>query len=227
MRSFLQRPISWLALLCAVASAGLWGWSRRLPDSHWESSEKIAAALPTPANTEPTQPADDSRSEPTPTPSALAETKAPEPAPKPAALASPTTPLDANLAGPLPERANPTAAPSTQPSPAAALIPPAPLDLAEIAKQPELWPPQVLLLTSVRFPVILKGMNVGNVQVPPGRAVLLRKVAPDGTVEIELPGSQAMKTEVKAQSTDLIARAQALAAARKNTTQEPPTPQSR
>ncbi|MEI6560717.1 MAG: hypothetical protein WCO68_01365 [Verrucomicrobiota bacterium] len=232
---FFQRPISWLALFCAVSSAGLWIWSRRLPDSHWESSEKIALALPSPANTEsaaatgaePAQPSNESPSEPTPapasTPAALAETRVPEPTPSPAAAASPAPP-DANLAGPLPVQTEPAASPPSQPSPAAGLIPPASLDVAEIAKQPELWPKQVLLLASVRFPVILNGMNIGNVQVPPGRAVFLRKVHPDGTVEIELPGTQASLAKVKAQSTDLVSRTQALATARKNAAQETPAP---
>ena len=139
-------------------------------------------------------------------------------APAPESVTPPPTPTDTPLAGPLPEKSEPAApaAPAAPPSPAAAILPPAPLDLAEIARQPALWPKQVLLLASVRFPVILNSVNVGNVQVQPGRAVILHKVNPDGTVEIELPGTQASRTKIKAEATDLLPRAQTLAAARKN-----------
>lgn len=92
----------------------------------------------------------------------------------------------------------------------------------EIAKQPHLWPRQVLLRSSVRFAVIIKGMNAGNIQVPAGRPVNLRKVDLDGTVEIELPGSQGSVTKVKEQDTDLVARVNAGAAAREKASFGPP-----
>ena len=114
-----------------------------------------------------------------------------DPTPTPAAPVAETTPT-------------PAAPPETAPPPA---LPPAPaLGVSDIAKQPELWPKQVLLRASVRFPVILKGVNVGNIQVPSGSPVLLHKVNPDETVEIELRGAQ---TKVKAELTDLVDRVRA------------------
>jgi ribosomal protein L24 len=93
----------------------------------------------------------------------------------------------------------------------AAAATPVNLEMGDIARQPKLWPPQVILIRTQRFPVIIKGVNVGSVQVPAGRPVTLRKVNPDGTLEIEFQGSPA---KVKAQATDLAARAAALAASR-------------
>lgn len=227
MRKFFQSPISWLAIFCAALSAGLWEWSRCLPESTWESS----ASLPSPAAEpvpEPTPPLNAGPSETAPasasTPT-LAETNPPEPTPADRAAIAPTPaastprPSDAELACPPPGHAETTASPPPSPTPATpSVIPTAPLDIAEIARQPQLWPRQVILLASVRFPVILKGVNVGNIQVPPGRPVLLRKVDLDGSVEIELQGSQ---TKVKAQATDILARAQAIEAARKSATLPP------
>jgi hypothetical protein len=86
------------------------------------------------------------------------------------------------------------------------------LEIADIAKQPQLWPKQVVLNAAVRFPVIMNGVNVGNMQLPAGRAVNLRKVYPDGTIDIELQGSQ---IKVTAQTTDVLARARAVAARQK------------
>jgi len=77
------------------------------------------------------------------------------------------------------------------------------MEIADIAKQPSLWPKQIVILVPVRFPVVLNGVNIGNIQVPPHSAVVLQKVNPDGTVMIERQGSQA---KVKAQETDLSAR---------------------
>jgi len=236
MRKFFQSPISWLAVFCAVLSAGLWEWSRRLPESNWESSAAVSLPSPTaePGPTtgpEPTTPlnADPSEAAPAPTSTpALAEVSPPAPTPSatetvaaatPTPAASTPPPSDAELAGPLPAHAETAATPPPSPTPpTASIVPDAPLDLGEIARQPQLWPRQVVLLASVRFPVILKGVNVGNIQVPPGRPVLLRKVDLDGSVEIELQGSL---TKVKAQTTDILARAQAIAAARKSAA---PTP---
>ena len=239
MRAFFQSPIAWFALFCAALSAGLWDWSRRLPDCHWETTDSpsagAAVAFAPATGSEPALPPDNSPGETPPTsPPAQAAATPPQPAPAPTpdpaatAAAVPTPepsatpppaapPSDAALAGPLPT--NPEPAPSAPP--AAAVVPPAPLDLAEIARQPALWPRQVVLLVSVRFPVILNGVNVGNIQMPSGRAVLLRKVNLDGTVEIELQGSQTSHARVKAQATDLLARAQAVAASRKATAPAP------
>lgn len=66
-------------------------------------------------------------------------------------------------------------------------------------------------MTTVSFPVILNGINRGNIQLPAGRAVTLRKVNPDGTVELEMQGAMA---KVNAQATDVLARARATAAAK-------------
>ena len=104
---------------------------------------------------------------------------------------------------PAPAAVEPVATATPQPTP------PPPLTVEDIARQPQLWPKQLLLLTSARFPVVLNGVNVGNVLVPAGSAVILRKVNPEGTVEIELRGS---KATVKAEATDLAARARVLAA---------------
>lgn len=138
---------------------------------------------------------------PTPEPSpVVAETTpaapiaTPEPSPQPS---------EAELAGPLPEHS-----PGETVSAAAT---PVNLEIGDIARQPQLWPPQVILMSTQRFPVVIKGVNVGNVQVPAGRPVILRKVNPDGTLEIEFQGSPA---KVKAQATDLVVRATALAASR-------------
>ena len=247
MRNFFHNPTSWLAVFCALLSAGLWAWTRRLPETTWESSVAVspspsAAETVRTTGTEPMPPAttdaDETAPASTPAPP-LAEATPPQPTPEPTpvaatvAAASPTPsptptppaakPPEADLAGPLPANPGNAAPPSSpqptaQPTPAAAILPPAPLDLSEIAQQPELWPRQIVLLASVRFPVILNGVNVGNVQVPPGSAVLLRKVGADGTVEIERQGS---RTKVQATSTDLLARAQALAAAHKAATPAP------
>ncbi|MCX6966199.1 MAG: hypothetical protein NTZ46_00185 [Verrucomicrobia bacterium] len=229
MRLFFQSPMGWFALFCAALSAGLWDWSRRLPECHWETSasasgviESVPASSPEPAlenSPGETTPAvvEISTASPTPAPVASATPKAELPA-----APRPTPPPVLDATGPLPKNPEPTAsAAQPTPSPAASLIPPAPLDLAEIARQPELWPPQVVLLASVRFPVILKGVNVGNIQMPPGRAVLLRKVNVDGTVEIELQGSQTAHAKVQAQTTDILVRAQALAAGRKSAAPAP------
>lgn len=152
---------------------------------------------------------------------------APDPLPKaaPASRPSPTPlPTEAELAGPLPqhspeELASPpqTIPPTTAAQPTATSS----LTLAEIARQPELWPKQVILLASVRFPAILKGVNVGNIQVPAGRLALVRKVNVDDTIDLELPGSQGATAKVKAQATDLIVRAQALASSKEKATQAP------
>ena len=110
--------------------------------------------------------------------------------------------------------ADAAASPAQTPPPAPAATPeptPAPLQIAEVAGQPQLWPKQVVLTTSVNFPVILNGINRGNIQLPAGRAVNLRKVNPDGTVELDLQGAM---TKVNAQVTDVLARARATAAAK-------------
>lgn len=209
-----------------MASAGLWGWSRRLPESIWESS--TTAPLPSPE----VEPKLAMGPEPTPPPPSVSETAAPpDSTPAPAETSAPVrvpteipptaaTPIPPNrppseeeLAGPLPAAADPAASHSNPPAAPISVIPAAQLDIGEIARQPQLWPRQIVLLAPARFPVILNGVNVGNVQLPSGRAVILRKVDADGFVEIELQGSL---TKVKAQATDIVARAQAMAAAKKS-----------
>ena len=51
MHKFPQSPLFWLAILCAALSAGLWNWSRRLPESNWESTASLSpsATEPDPA----------------------------------------------------------------------------------------------------------------------------------------------------------------------------------
>lgn len=183
-------------------------------------------------------------SAPTPaTHTTAAASPAAVPATPPSPSPTPRPPSDAELAGPLPQHSRgESAAPALGTGPSVPIPPPsdtavatnaptvapvathpllpAPLDLASLAQQPERWPRQVLLLAPVRFPVILKGVNAGTIQAPAGSPVLLRKINPDGSVEIELPppsppGSIA---KVKAQLTDLLARARATAAAQANPT---------
>lgn len=236
MSKFFAPPF-WLPVICALLSAGMWIWSRHLPESVWESSR--AKIPPSPQLAE-TAPAPTPAPTPAPSPEPVVEAPAPpaKPAPAPAlpatATASPSAtppptsptpnpaprPTDAELAGPLPQHAPEEVAPASS-SPAPSVVPSAPLDLADIARQPQLWPRQVVLLTSVRFSVVLKGVNVGNVQIPAGRGVLLRKVNPDGTVEIELQESPGSQAKVKAQATDLLARARALAGAKEKAVPSP------
>lgn len=240
MHPTLPSRLALLTLGCALLSAALWVWSRGLPEPNWESST-VASALaatptPSPAEAVAVAPAPSStpkpklKSKPKPKPAPVI----PDPTPvvaeatpiEPVPSATPTTPeptpviaeatpaatpatpepsprpTDAELAGPLPEH-------SPGEAPATAAAPPVPLEIGDIARQPRLWPPQVILLRTQRFPVVIKGVNVGNVQVPAGRPVTLRKVNTDGTLEIEFQGSPA---KVKAQATDLEARAAALAA---------------
>lgn len=162
-----------------------------------EAAAPVAVEAPSP---EPTVPP----VTPTPDPSpVVAAAATPEATPKPV----PPRPSDAELAGPLPEHSPGeavSAAAARTPAPAARL------EIADIARQPRLWPREVVLAASQRFPVVLNGVNVGNVQVPAGRSVLLRKVNADGTLEIEFQGAVA---KVKARATDLIERAMARAAA--------------
>ncbi|MEI8235062.1 MAG: hypothetical protein WCH57_10315 [Verrucomicrobiota bacterium] len=230
MRPLHANPASWLALLCVLASAGLWVWSRRIPPSAWETTAPLATNVPavSPAAS------DDAPGEEPPPPSPAEPTAAASPGVSPTAdtpavavipstppppTPSPTpSPSDAELAGPLPQHsADESAAPTPQPAASAPPAPPAPpllptsLDLASLSRQPERWPRQVVLLAAVRFPVILKGVNAGNIQVPAGSPVLLRKVNPDGSVEIELPAAPGSIAKVKAQNTDLLARAGAAA----------------
>jgi len=247
MHRFLQSPAVWMAIFCALVSAGFWGWSRCIPDSLWEFSKPVAHSSPAadvvPASAAETPaplatPAESTvavapTSEPSPTtPAAPAEVPAPTTAPSPdaptVAAATATKPVsppsDAELAGPLPEKSPAETAPATPvaqaspPAPAVAATPAPPLELADIAKQPQFWPKQVFLLAAVKFPVVLKGVNVGTMLLPPGRPVTLRKVNPDGSVEIELQGAQ---TKVSAQTTDVLARARAVAAAAQKTAPAP------
>ena len=236
MHPMLPRRLVLLTTGCAVLSAVLWGWSRGLLEPNWESSAAPLALAPMPepspairvAATSAPKPKPKSKPAPpkivpSPTPALVQATPVepipsapPLPAPEPspvvaeampgASLATPMPaprPSEAGLAGPLPEH--------SPGEPAVAAATPASLDIDEIARQPQLWPPQVILVSAQRFPVVIKGVNVGNVQVPAGRAVTLRKVNADGTLEIEFQGSPA---KVKAQATDLAARAAALAASR-------------
>ena len=69
-------------------------------------------------------------------------------------------------------------------------------------------------MTTVSFPVILNGINRGNIQLPAGREVNLRKVNPDGTVELEMQGAMGATTKVNAQATNDLARARDIAAAK-------------
>ena len=89
-----------------------------------------------------------------------------------------------------------------------------PFDVPDIAKDPQLWPKQVVLIIPVRFSVIKNGVIAGNFQMPQGRTVLLRQVYADGTVLLELPEIPGTQAKVKAQATDLLARARMLAEAR-------------
>ena len=234
MHPMLPRRLVLLTTGCAVLSAVLWGWSRGLLEPNWESSAAPLALAPMPepspairvAATSAPKPKPKSKPAPpkivpSPTPALVQATPVepissapPTPEPSPvvaeatpgAPLSTPTPtprPSEAGLSGPLPEH--------SPGEPAVAAATPASLDIDEIARQPQLWPPQVILVSAQRFPVVIKGVNVGNVQVPAGRAVTLRKVNADGTLEIEFQGSPA---KVKAQATDLAARAAALAASR-------------
>ena len=125
-------------------------------------------------------------------------------APTSAAVSPAAAPAIPDIEGPLPT-SDPVApaAPQTSPALVAPPVPQTALDPQAIARQPQLWPRQVLLQSPVRFPVFINGREVGNVQLPRGAAVLLRKVRLDGTVEIERQGSYA---NVPPQATDLVAR---------------------
>ena len=230
MHPTLPSRLALLTLGCALLSVALWVWSRGLPEPNWETSTAPLALAPAPAPSPTAAVAAVPTPEPNPVPAVVpsptpvvAETTplepvptappTPEPSPvvaetPPAATPVPPEPSprpsDAELAGPLPEH-------SPGEVVAAASATPVNLEIGDIARQPKLWPPQVILIRTQRFPVIIKGVNVGSVQVPAGRPVTLRKVNPDGTLEIEFQGSPA---KVKAQATDLAARATALAASR-------------
>lgn len=223
----LPSRLALLTLGCALLSAAFWSWSRGLSEPNWESSSaalapmpesSTVAAVPTPTPKPKPKPI---KKAPSPTPALVqatpdvpmpSATPTPEPFPvvaeaTPAAPIAtpepPPRPSDAELAGPLPEH--------SPGETAVAAVTPTNLDIGDIARQPQLWPPQVILVSTQRFPVVIKGVNVGNVQVPAGRPVTLRRVNLDGTLEIEFQGSPA---KVKAQATDLVARATALAASR-------------
>ncbi|XHR29536.1 MAG: hypothetical protein ACFUZC_03060 [Chthoniobacteraceae bacterium] len=220
------RPF-WPALVCAALSGALWIWSRQLPESTWEKSGPVAATpavgLP-PAESAAPAASPDPHPEvpsptptPTPTPSALASAS-PTPAPEEAAIddtqaapsATPSAPTpvptprpsEEELLGPLPQHSNDELAARASATPEAAL------SLADIARNPRLWPKQVVLLVPVHFAVMSNGVLSGNLQMPAGRAVTLKQVYPDGSVLLEIPGAQA---KTKAQATDLLARARLLA----------------
>ena len=227
-------PLFWLAVFCAILGGGIWSWSSRLPEAVWESSTATALPLPTPSAAPAITPdatpisTPDAKPAPvveaTPSPQPVAPDAAPVASPAPAPASSPDSSAEAAVSpapSPVPAPApSPAEMTVTAPTPAPAAVepvatatpqptPPPPLTVEDIARQPQLWPKQLLLLTSARFPVVLNGVNVGNVLVPAGSAVILRKVNPEGTVEIELRGS---KATVKAEATDLAARARVLAA---------------
>ena len=211
------RPF-WPPFVCAVLSGALWFWSRQLPESSWEKSGPVSptpvlSALPVASESTPPTPAPEEHPVvPSPTPVAVASSD-PSPSPDesaPVAQATPSAtpsaptpaptprPSEEDLLGPLPQHSQEelAARASATPEPA--------LSLAEIARNPQLWPKQVVLLVPVRFAVMSNGVLAGNLQMPAGRAVMLKQVNSDGSVLLEIPGAQA---KTKAQATDVIARA--------------------
>lgn len=211
-------PLARLAILCALLSVGFWIWSNRQPKPNWETSGPIASvplpapapsAVPAPAAATPTSAPETASATPVPPPTPV--DAAPSPAPAPVVSAETPAPTDT-----APPASTPEPPPSAEPTPA-----PAPLEIADLARQPQLWPKQVLLVAPVRFNVIMQGKAMGSILVPARRPVILRKINPDGTVEIQYQSNTAI---TKHQDTDLLPRARA--AALEKPAANPPAPSS-
>lgn len=230
----MQKPTSpllpWLVGLCGIVAAGLLYWSH-----HDNSALKIPPDFESPAPQATGTTGGPSPSPVSANPSPLASTgsssavaSAASPAPSSSPTPSPTPlPSDAELAGPLPTKepetnsSTPLAPPLPEPSASPQLTPApqvAPTDAATLAQQPQFWPPRITLVVPVKFPVFINGREAGNIQPPGGTVVNLRKVFPDGTVEVE---DQGLVTKVPAKSTDLLIRAQAAAT---SAAAKPPAP---
>ncbi len=227
MRQSKGNPLPLVVLLCAVLSGGLILWSRNNPPPAQTSTPapahsgeappaSLAASTPaeTPAPAAAATPADTAAPGNPPPSSPPSPPIAAETASSPAPVAPP--PSDAELAGPLPTSQSqtpnsPAASPPSAPAPATEL------NLATLAQQPQLWPQRVTLAAAVRFPVFINGVEAGNMQVPRGTPVSLRKVQPDGQVEIEYQNSRIL---AKAEMTDL----QALLHAKANQPAPSPSP---
>jgi hypothetical protein len=134
------------------------------------------------------------------TPPVVAESTPPPATPEPA-TPRPATPKPIVQATPTPPPEVAVATPAPTPVP----IPP-PLDIATVARTPALWPPQVLLLQPVTFPVVLNGRPVGEVKVAAGTAVRVLRVGTQQT-EVEY---QSNKHIIPVASTDLMPRALAI-----------------
>ena len=209
MPKTLQSLPARLAIFFAVLSAGFWLWSARLPKSEWESS--TTATLPCPPTPTPVLPTPGKKA-PEGAPPAVAKltpaASAPSPSPphgEPVPIAPPVPAEDVSTSA-LPQAPASPGGEAIASAPAVAAATPALLEIGDIAKQPRLWPRQVLTLVPINFPVIINGVNSGSVRAPAGSPVVLRKVNADGTVEIELRGLQ---TTVKASDTDVLKRARA------------------
>lgn len=218
-----------LPLLCVLLSGALWAWLRQIPAEDWEltgtatppatialaaaSPEALPKASPKP-KAAPKAPASSPspkaspkgtpQASPSPAPASPSPSQEAKETPQPTPTPSPT-PTETELLGPLPTH--------TQEE-IAARAAATPFEVPDVAKDPQLWPKQVVLIMPVRFSVIKNGVIAGNFQMPQGRSVLLRQVYPDGTVLLELPEIPGTQAKVKAQATDLLARARALAEAR-------------
>jgi len=83
-------------------------------------------------------------------------------------------------------------------------------------------------LEVVDGPTVAVGAQVGTMKVPAGRAVMLRKVNPEGTVDVVLTDASGSGAQVEVKFTDLLARAKQLAvakAAAKNAEEKIESPQ--
>jgi len=93
-----------------------------------------------------------------------------------------------------------------------------PLELAAVVRTPALWPPQVILVQAVSFPIVLNGRVAGEAKVPAGTTLRLLRVV-NQSVEVEYQNARQVVPVV---STDLMQRA--LAAFRKNGSVLPQAP---
>jgi len=103
--------------------------------------------------------------------------------------------------------ADPAPGQTTQAMPPAA-TPLPPLTLATLERQ--LWPPEVKLLKSTEFPIVIDGKTVGKAAFPSGTLVTLTAV--EGETLLVKNGEAAQR--IPAADTDLLLRAEAIRAAK-------------